>query len=78
MSQPGGHGLLRVEQGGMTVWFERRPRRCSGGHRFAPNGLLVRWLPCRCSFPALGHRSWLCRYVVEGRECGLIFSRAPA
>jgi hypothetical protein len=47
------------------------------GHRFGANRVLVGWLPCRCSYPALGHRTWLCRYVVDHRECGLIVWRPP-
>jgi hypothetical protein len=27
-------------------------------------------MTCRCRHPALGHRTWLCLYVLDGRECG--------
>jgi hypothetical protein len=77
VAQPGADpysGLVPVQQRGMTVWAERRPSHCPAGHRLAAGPVLVGWLPCRCQWPALGHRTWLCRLVVDGRECGLVIS----
>ena len=75
MSQPGGDldaGLIPVQPGGMTVWAERRPSNCPAGRRFQASKVLVGWAPCRCSYPALGHRTWLCTHVVDGQDCGLV------
>jgi hypothetical protein len=41
---------------------------CFGGILCCSRWLL--WWFASC--PALGHRTFLCRYVVNGRECGLI------
>jgi hypothetical protein len=61
----------------MTLWVERHPSQCPVGHRYQAGGVLIGWLPCRCSYPAMGHRTWLCRYVVDGRECGLVAYAPP-
>lgn len=70
-------GLVPVTRRGVTVWAERRPVRCPAGHRFTAGKVLVGWLTCRCSYPALGHRTWLCLYLVEGRECGQMTYSPP-
>ena len=70
-------GLVAVRRRGVTLWAERRPSHCPAGHRLAPGRVQVAWLTCRCQHPALGHRTWLCRYVVNGQECGLITFSPP-
>jgi hypothetical protein len=39
--------------------------------------MLIGWLPCRCGYPALGHRTFLCLHVVDERECGLMIYVPP-
>jgi hypothetical protein len=65
-------GLVPVHRRGMTVWAERRPSHCPAGHRLGPGRVLIGWLGCRCPYPALGHRTWLCCYIVNDRKCGLM------
>jgi hypothetical protein len=56
----------------MTVWAERRPTHCPAGHGFKPGKVLVGFVACRCAFPALGHRTYLCLHLENGHECGLV------
>jgi hypothetical protein len=65
-------GLVPIRQRGMIVWAERSPSHCPLGHRFERGKVLVGWRGCLCTYPDLGHRTWLCLHVVDGRECGLI------
>jgi hypothetical protein len=70
-------GLVPIRQRSTTVWAERRPSHCPAGHRFRPGTVLVSWLTCRCQYPALGHRTWLCRHALDGRGCGLTVHSTP-
>jgi hypothetical protein len=70
-------GLVPVRQRGMIVWAERRPSRCPAGHRLKAGVVLIGWLGCSCQYPALGHRTWLCCYIVTDRECGLTVYAPP-
>ena len=48
----------------------RRPR--------APaHGTLVGWSPCDCTPGVHGHRTYTCRFPVNGAECGLVLSFPP-
>jgi hypothetical protein len=70
-------GLVPVQQRGMTVWAERRPGHCPAGHQLRAGKILVGWVSCRCSLPAMGHRTYLCQHLVDGRECGLLVHSPP-
>src|SRR5438046_1700325 len=70
-------GLVPTRQKGIIVWAESRPSHCPAGHRLQPNQVLIGWLSCQCPYPALGHRTWLCLYIVDDCECGLIIYRPP-
>jgi hypothetical protein len=56
---------------------EVAPERCPAGHPLLPHGTLVGWSPCDCTLGVHGHRTYTCRYLVDGRECGLVLSFPP-
>lgn len=43
------------------------PTRCPDGHQLGPRAVIVGYLPCICSWPERGHRTFACR------ECGATF-----
>jgi hypothetical protein len=53
------------------------PKRCPAGHPLLPHGTLVGWSPCDCTPGVHGHRTYTCRYPVNGAECGLVLSFPP-
>jgi hypothetical protein len=38
-----------------------QPERCPNGHRLGPRAVIVGYLPCICSWPERGHRTFACR-----------------
>ena len=34
----------------------------------------VGWSPCGCTPGVSGHRTYTCRFLVDGRECGRVLS----
>jgi len=46
------------------------PERCPAGHPLLPRGTLVGWSPCDCTPSVHGHRTYTCRHLVDGTECG--------
>ena len=53
---------------------EVAPECCPAGHPLLPRGTLVGWSPCDRTPGVHGHRTYTCRYPVNGRECGLVLS----
>jgi hypothetical protein len=53
------------------------PERCPAGHPLRPRGTLVGWSPCDCTPGVHGHRTYTCRFLVNGSECGLVLSFPP-
>jgi hypothetical protein len=43
----------------------------------APAGTLVGWSPCDCTSGVHGHRTYTCRFIVNGAECGRVLSFPP-
>src|SRR6476660_8375384 len=42
------------------------PERCPAGHPLLPCGTLVGWSPCGCTPGQSGHRTYTCRFIVDG------------
>jgi hypothetical protein len=53
------------------------PERCPAGHPLLPHGTLVGWSPCDCTSGVHGHRTYTCRFIVNGAECGRVLSFPP-
>jgi len=53
------------------------PERCPAGHRLRPRGVLVGWSLCGCTRGHTGHRTYSCRFLVDGSECGLVVEEPP-
>jgi hypothetical protein len=53
------------------------PDRCPAGHPLLPHGTLVGWLPCDCTPGVHGHRTYRCRFLVDGAECGRVIYFPP-
>jgi hypothetical protein len=50
---------------------------CPAGHPLLPRGTLVGWSPCDCTPGVHGHGTYRCRFLVDGRECGLVLNFPP-
>jgi hypothetical protein len=68
-----GRQSLALDGSLVEVPPERRP----AGHPLLPDGTLVGWSPCGCTVGSSGHRTYTCRYIVDGVECGLVLSFPP-
>ena len=44
------------------------PERCPAGHPLLPRGTLVGWSPCDCTPGVRGHRTYTCRYIINGTD----------
>jgi hypothetical protein len=52
----------------------RSPDTYRARHPLLPRGTLVGWSPCGCTVGVSGHRTYTCRYMVDGAECGLVLA----